>query len=547
MAISKLDVIKIYKHKTALVIDDYPAMRGSIRRMLDNFGLMQCDTAPNGEEAILKCEENNYDIILADYNLGNSKNGQQVLEELRYKNLLKNTTIYMLITAETTKDMVFGALEYRPDDYLAKPFTQGVLAKRLDRLVLEKESLFSINDAMDKLDFDRAIELCQQRIELHDKYQQRCYRIMGRCYYKKQKYDKSRKVYEEILEERELEWASIGLGKSLMALNEFEQADALFSKLSDDGCLCLEVYDSLAEIKSLQGDIEGAQEILERAIKISPNAIMRQAKLADLSEDNHDWDRAEQSRRKVIRLGNNSVYETPEHYFKLARCINSQISHAPEADKEKIKDVEKALSKAKRKYKDHDNIDLQSDIIEANAHASAGDIKKSQEKISDIQSKMKSANNKSVQLMLDMAQVYKTVGEHDKAKSILKDIAETCQDNIEICQAIDRISDEPLSKAGKQQSIELNQQGKELFSSKQYSKAVQLFSQAIKYYPNNTGLNLNLMLALVREMSSQSVSAAQVHRCVVAQEKLAHISNDNPLYERYKVLCAHLQKLKQSI
>jgi tetratricopeptide (TPR) repeat protein len=547
MAISKLDVIKIYKHKTALVIDDYPAMRGSIRRMLDNFGLMQCDTAPNGEEAILKCEENNYDIILADYNLGNSKNGQQVLEELRYKNLLKNTTIYMLITAETTKDMVFGALEYRPDDYLAKPFTQGVLAKRLDRLVLEKESLFSINDAMDKLDFDRAIELCQQRIELHDKYQQRCYRIMGRCYYKKQKYDKSRKVYEEILEERELEWASIGLGKSLMALNEFEQADALFSKLSDDGCLCLEVYDSLAEIKSLQGDIEGAQEILERAIKISPNAIMRQAKLADLSEDNHDWDRAEQSRRKVIRLGNNSVYETPEHYFKLARCINSQISHVPEADKEKIKDVEKALSKAKRKYKDHDNIDLQSDIIEANAHASAGDIKKSQEKISDIQSKMKSANNKSVQLMLDMAQVYKTVGEHDKAKSILKDIAETCQDNIEICQAIDRISDEPLSKAGKQQSIELNQQGKELFSSKQYSKAVQLFSQAIKYYPNNTGLNLNLMLALVREMSSQSVSAAQVHRCVVAQEKLAHISNDNPLYERYKVLCAHLQKLKQSI
>ena len=65
MAITKIDVIKIYKQKTALVIDDFPDMRGSIRRMLDNFGIISCDTASNGEEAILKCEDKVYDIILA--------------------------------------------------------------------------------------------------------------------------------------------------------------------------------------------------------------------------------------------------------------------------------------------------------------------------------------------------------------------------------------------------------------------------------------------------------------------------------------------------
>jgi len=142
MAITSLDAIKIYKKKTALVIDDYPDMRGSIRRMLDSFGIIRCDTASNGEEAILKCEKNTYDVILADYNLGENKNGQQVLEELRYKNLLKNTAIYMMITAETTKDVVFGAFEYQADDYLTKPFTQGVLQKRLDRMVMEKNACF---------------------------------------------------------------------------------------------------------------------------------------------------------------------------------------------------------------------------------------------------------------------------------------------------------------------------------------------------------------------------------------------------------------------
>ncbi|ARN75665.1 tetratricopeptide repeat-containing response regulator [Oceanicoccus sagamiensis] len=547
MAITKIDVIKIYRQKTALVIDDFPDMRGSIRRMLDNFGVISCDTASNGEEAILKCEEKPYDIILADYNLGDNKNGQQILEELRFKNLLKNTTIYMMITAETTKDMVFGALEYQPDDYLTKPFTQGVLGKRLDRMVLEKESLYEINNAMDLLDYDRAIELCQQRIDMHDKYEQRCLRIMSSCFYKKHKFSQAKKVYEDILEERELEWAQIGLGKSLMALNDLDQAEELFTKLADDGCLCLEIYDCLADIKTRQGDIEEAQRILERAIDVSPNAIMRQEKLAELSEDNHDWERAEKSRKKVIRLGNNSVYETPEHHFKLARCMNSEISDNPEAAKGKVKEVEEVMRSVKRKYKDHENVDLQADIIQANVYASAGHEDKSQEKMATIKDKMAAASNKSAQLMLDMAQTYKTVGDHDKAKEILKDLAEKHEDNPDISEAIDRLSDEPLSKLGKQKAVQLNQEGKELFASKEYSKAIQLFSQALKHYPNNIGLNLNLMLALVREMSAKGATAAQVQHCSSAKEKLAHIGEDNPMYERYKVLCDHLVKLKKSL
>src|SRR6185295_9324418 len=138
----KIDLIKIYQRKKALVIDDFPDMRGSIRRMLVNFGIADVAMASTGDEALLICENHNFDIILCDYNLGDAKNGQQILEELRYRRLLKHTSIYMMVTAETTKSMVFGALEYQPDDYLTKPFTQTVLQKRLDRLVLEKVALF---------------------------------------------------------------------------------------------------------------------------------------------------------------------------------------------------------------------------------------------------------------------------------------------------------------------------------------------------------------------------------------------------------------------
>lgn len=542
MAVSKIDLIKLYKRKTALVIDDYPDMRGSIRRMLENFGVHQVDTASNGEEAVEKCEENYYDIILCDYNLGDNKNGQQVLEEMRYKQILKHTTVYMMITAETTKHMVFGALEYQPDDYLTKPFTQGVLQKRLDRLILEKEALYDINTAIDKLDLDRAIALCKERIAMHDKYEQRCYRLLSTCLYKKHQFSQARKVYEDVLEERELDWASIGLGKCMLALNEVDDAEKLFTKLIEDGCLCLEVYDCLAEAKLRQGEMEEAQNILEKAIDISPNAITRQEKLAEISEDNHDWERAEKSRKKAIRLGNNSVYETPELHFKLARCINAEMEHSD--NKDKVKDVQEVLRKVKRKYKDIENVELQSDILEVSAYACAGKPEESEERVAQLQQKLDSADNRSAQLMLDMAATYKAMGKREKCQAILEEVAESYANNPEICDAVDRLSDEPLSKQGKQKAVELNQKGKELFAEKAYNKAIQLFGQALKHYPNNIGLNLNLMLALVREMSASGATPTQLQRCEEARQKLEHLTPDDPLFERYQVLCEHFKKLR---
>jgi len=542
MAITKLELLKFYKSKTVLIIDDYPDMRGSIRRMIENFGVRQVDTASNGEEAIKKCEEMAYDIILADYNLGDNKNGQQILEELRFKNLLKNTSVYMMITAETTKDMVFGALEYQPDDYLTKPFTQAVLEKRLDRLIVEKEALYEINNAIDANNLDKAIALCQQRINFHDKYEHRCYRIMGSCLYKKQLYGKAKQVYQHILGDRDLEWANIGLGKSMIALEELDDAEVLFSKLIDSGSLCLEVYDCMADISNRKGDAETAQKLLEQAIALSPNAILRQQALAEISEENHNWEQAEKSRRKIIKLGNNSVYESPELHFNLARTITAEMEYN-EAPKDRIKDVDEVFRKMKRKYKD-DNTALQADIISANAVAKTGDNERSKAIAEEVEKRIDSAVSPSAKLMLDMVETYNAMGSRDKAKELLKKLAKTYEDNEEVSEAIDRLSDEPLSAKGKQKAVELNNAGKKLFTDKEYGKAISLFSQALKHYPNNMGLNLNLMLALVREMTGSGVTSAMLDRCSVAKEKLSHLSEDNPLFDRYKVLGDHYAKLR---
>lgn len=546
---AKVDLFKVYQRKSVLIIDDFPDMRGSIRRMLSNFGMSSLDTASNGQEAILKCEHNHYDIILADYNLGDGKSGQQVLEELRYRNLLKFTSCYVMITAETTRAMVFGALEYQPDDYLTKPFTQSVLQLRLDRLMLEKEALFQINQAMDQEDYETAITYCDDRIEKQDRYQEKAWRLKARCYYLRHKFPEARKIYEDVQEEHPVDWAQIGLGKCLIQMGELDEAEQIFAGLIASNCLCLEVFDCLADIKNRKGELETAQQLLEHASEISPNAITRQQLLAQISQENSDWESAEKAHKKVVRLGTNSCYESPELYFNYARCITEQIQQAETKDGKRIKEIEDVLDRARRRYRNNHGARIQADLVNATAYASAGQIDESRRRVSEVQQKIEELTEikSDPAITLDLARSYQAQGDSEKAKELLLELAQQQPDNEAIWEAIDRVSDEPLSPKGKEKAVELNNQGKELFAGKEYSRAIRLFNEALRLYPNNIGLKLNLLLALVREMGVIGPDIAMVTRCEQVVRSLEQLTEEHALYDRFSVLSSHVEQLREAL
>ena len=60
-------------------------MRMSLKAMLKGIDIDHVDLAKSGEEAVLRCDEHDYDIIICDYQLSKGKTGLQVLEELRAK------------------------------------------------------------------------------------------------------------------------------------------------------------------------------------------------------------------------------------------------------------------------------------------------------------------------------------------------------------------------------------------------------------------------------------------------------------------------------
>ena len=125
-----------------------PAYEASVTKVLEKLGVklipmkdINCcgaqyiDDVANAEDALEKLIEQHYDVILCDYNLGEGRNGQQLLEEVMHRHIIPYGTIYIMITAENTQAMVMAAVEYRPDGYLNKPFPKDLLIKRLETLL----------------------------------------------------------------------------------------------------------------------------------------------------------------------------------------------------------------------------------------------------------------------------------------------------------------------------------------------------------------------------------------------------------------------------
>ncbi|HBZ05118.1 MAG TPA: response regulator, partial [Massilia sp.] len=131
---------------SVLVIDPNPGMRASLQNMLNLGGISKIEYAVNSGTAIRQLTRRAYDIILCEYDLGNSsagdgQDGQQLLEDLRHHRLISPWAIFIMLTSEAVYGKVVSAAELAPTDYVLKPFTAEVLGARITRAI-ERRAVF---------------------------------------------------------------------------------------------------------------------------------------------------------------------------------------------------------------------------------------------------------------------------------------------------------------------------------------------------------------------------------------------------------------------
>lgn len=139
--------------KKVLVVDDEKLIVKGIRFSLEQDG-MEVDCAYDGEEALSKATENQYDMILLDVMLP-KLDGFEVCQRIRE---FSNMPIVMLTAKGDDMDKILG-LEYGADDYITKPFNILEVKARI------KAIMRRTNASQPKKENDKIIEAGDLRLD----------------------------------------------------------------------------------------------------------------------------------------------------------------------------------------------------------------------------------------------------------------------------------------------------------------------------------------------------------------------------------------------
>jgi len=533
-----MDPINFAK-KRVLIVDDLPEARVGVHRMMRDFGATEIKAVSGGKEAVEALQEQSYDIVLCDYNLGEGKDGQQILEEVRYNKLLKNTATFVLITAENTTDMVMGALEYAPDSYVTKPFTKGDLRTRLIKLLEMKQLLHPLDSAIDKGDLAAALKACDVLAPKAKEYAGKILRTKGQLLFEANMLDESEKLYQQILSRREMPWALLGLGKVSFAREDYAAAKDYFEKLTAQNQFYVPAFDWLAKCEEALGDYQAAQETIQKAIGTSPKAVLRQMELARLAEHNQDEVIAEKAYKQSVNLGKDSCYKNPESYLGLAKSLQYKVQ--PSGDRESrnaTADALRALTAVQKEFGGNDKVALKATVLEGETHFHSGkeeDGKKCIAKAEDIYDGMDDADASDA---VELAKGFIVSGDIERAEELIEEAEAEGGVNDTIAADIKRVKLRVENES-------LNNQGVELFQAGKVKEAVAAFEKALEIESTDKVTLLNAIQVSLKLAEKDSTAKKTMMANCKGYFKVLKIRPNDPRKERFQTLKDMYDKMRK--
>lgn len=527
-----------YRKQKVLIVDDFPEFRFSIKGMVQQMGALEIDLASTGESALEKCAQIRYDIILSDYNLGDGKDGQQVLEELIYRDLLKATTVYVMITAENTTEMVMGALEHAPDSYLTKPFTRALLQKRLDKLLTKKMALEKVNKAIIAKDYLKAIKHCNILIAAKSKYSLSCMRTKADLYDKMGDYARSREIYTKVIKNRPLPWALMGLGKLLYAQEDYEESFALFRQVISSMPTFPEALDWLARVQQVLGDPEAAQKTLESAIRVSPKAILRQMHLGNLALVNNNMDVARRAFKSSVKLGRTSVYKNPQNYINLVSTLKELItSEGGINNKRLVDEAFRVIAELEDEYSGDKEIKLRAIAAKHAIYHKLGKTTEADAVLKNAKALYQTLKDSlSGNSCAEVAQACKDGQDFETCQEILINILGKFGDDNDLMASLESIIDDKQAFEQAVNASKVNNVGMKAASKNDTEAAINAFRESLKLSPENISFNMNLAQVLIRKFELGGEMPELIDEAASCLKKLQHLPENDHRQIRYRQL-----------
>jgi tetratricopeptide (TPR) repeat protein len=524
---------ELFQNLQYLIIEDFEQMRLSFKGMLTAMGATEIDTCANGEDGLKSLARKDYDVVICDYNLGEGKDGQQVLEEARHLGYVGYATNFFLITAESNMPMVLGALEHQPDEYMVKPINPDVLQHRLTASLKLKQEIHEIDKALKIGDKKGAIQCCRALTNNNLKRSLYLAKLEAELCMDLKCFEDAKAIYKKMLKIRKFPWASFGLGKIAYLSGDPSSAAEIFRDLISENQHYLEAYDWLARVLESSGDFADAQAQLQAAVKISPKLVQRQRNLGRLAQINGDSEVAMRAFQSAIRWGERSCFASAEEYRQLA-----DLYHENGGDGK----VQRLLSGARKRFRSTPSDLVQILTLQANVDSRSHNREAVEKSVSELMRLMQ--DHKGVILAEDLilaADDLFKLSLNDQAKSLLEVLMCNHHDDSDwSVRVIDLLSkhnmqkdaDELMKKSkGVLKGIHENCIG--LLKRGGLEQAVELLNKTVDEYPSNRTIVLMAVSAMIDYMKEFGLDPAFQFRCRYSLNRLLMKNSEDGAAGKY--------------
>lgn len=409
-----------YSRLRALVVDDYPGMRTAMRITLSNFGLTRIDMSANATETLFRVQNSSYDLILCDFNLGDGRDGQQLLEELRHRDLISLDTVFIVVTAESVYEKVAATAELAPDDYIIKPFNAEILRNRLDTILHRKAAFANAYRHFRQHELEAALASCDAIIRDHPKYVVDALRFKGELLNAMGRFQDAEALYKQVIQMRAIPWARLGLARALHSLKREDEAEEELRDILEESPELVAAYDLMADVKLARKDKKGAQMVLEKGVIISGKTVRRQQKLGNIAFDNGDLARAKGAFSEALEKGRNSIFVTPADFGNLCRVQIQQGDAAGALD---------TLRKNRGSLQASPEGQLLTAVMQGVAQTRLGRTEDARRAMDEAARLRGSGVRTDENALLDLAQICLENGRAEESDAIIREVARNAHDS----------------------------------------------------------------------------------------------------------------------
>ncbi|MBV8678846.1 MAG: response regulator [Aquitalea sp.] len=532
-----------YASRLFLIIDSLPEMQRALAMTLASFGADKVEYASKASDALAKMAKFEFDVVLCDYDLGNGYDGLYLFEEVKERNLIKQSCVFMIVTGERRAQRVISAAELAPDDYLLKPFTGEVLSQRLEKAMRRREAFRVVDEAVMRHEYLAAIDACSRKISQRGEFTLDFMKLKGSLAQKIGDFDTARSLYMEVLRLKPLAWAKLGLAKSLTGLKSYDEAKLLFEEVLTDNGRVMEAYDWLAKLHRIHHDLDGAQSTLEKATMLSPVVLRRQKQLAEVALLNKDLETAEAACEETLNIAKYTWHRSPTHYAMLARVQLARGETGTAA---------RTLGNLRRDYRYNETGEWMCTVIDSQLQTKLGNREKARGLLLDAEQRYQTlVDTLPPDAQMEFARACFAQGKQEAGNAAMRDLVRNNHDNEELLATIGGMFEEVgLGEMGRQliaenvQSVlELNNQAVREAQAGRFEQAIERFVKAHEEMPHNVQVMLNLTNATMAYVHGSGWHESHMRR---AYDMLVQVREQSPTNIKFqKILKAWRQLVEK--